>query len=407
MKIAFACSNFPPEFLGGTERVSLGLARALQARGEEMLVIAGSDRPHRGEDIVAEDFEGIPVRRLPRTGEEEYGLDLRRPRIQALAERILEIERVEVLHVQHWSTLCSGMLRAARARGLICVATLHDMWTACPRFFRRPPAGFHCPSEAGREACVACVDDNLELGDQVLRPALAQRDQEIQAELAAAHAITVPSQASAERIRRHLPWAGDLAVIPHGLLEPIGKAAANSPPRRPLRIGSFGNLVEAKGIALLVQAMQGIEGVELHLFGPFLDDDFRSLIERRAQGFAVDLHCHGQWGAGDPHPAESLDLAVFPSLCEESYGLVVEEALARRVPVLVSHRGALRERIGTGGMVVNTDTVAPLAAVLADLQQNPHKLVELRCGIAEDFSSIDDAAARYLAIYRQSREIGR
>ncbi len=404
MKIALACPNFPPEFLGGTERVSLALARALQNQGEEILVIAGSDRLHGGDDVIAEDSEGIPVRRLARTGAEEYGLDLRRPRIQALVDRVLESEGIEVLHVQHWSTLCTGMLRAARARGLICVATLHDLWTACPRFFRRPPAGFHCPPEAGRDACVACADHNLDLGDRVVRPALAQRDRELQAELGAAHAITVPSQASAERIRKHLPWSGDLQVIPHGLLEPIAKVVPGPRPEGPLRIGSFGNLVEEKGIALLVQAMQGVPGAELHLFGPFLDDDFRSLIEKRAQDFSVDLHCHGPWSASDPHPAESLDLAVFPSLCEESYGLVVEEALARRVPVLVSHRGALRERIGTGGEVVCTDTVAPLAAKLADLQQNPQKLIELRRGIAEDFLSIDDAAARYLGIYRQSRE---
>ncbi len=407
MKIALACPNFPPEFLGGTERVSLALAKALQARGEDVLVIAGSDHLHRGEDVIGEESDGIGVRRLPRTGAEEYGLDLRRPRIQALVDGILATEGIEVLHVQHWSTLCSGMLRGARSRGLVCVATLHDMWIACPRFFRRPPSGIHCPPEAGREACIACVDQNLELGLQAVRSGLTQRDLELQEELGAAHAITVPSQASAARIRRHLPWSGELQVIPHGLLEPIDKPLSEPRQGGPLRIGTFGNLVEEKGIALLVQALQGISGVELHLFGPFLDDGFRKLIEQRAQDFAVDLHCHGAWRSDDPHPAEFLDLAVFPSLCEESYGLVVEEALARRVPVLVSHRGALHERIGTGGQVVNTDTVAPLAALLADLQHNPQKLIELRDGITEDFASIDDAAANYLAIYRQAREMSR
>jgi glycosyltransferase involved in cell wall biosynthesis len=405
VKIALACPNFPTEFTGGTERVSLALAKSLQAKGHDLLVIAGSDRLHAGEDILAEEHAGLPIRRLPRNPAEEYGLDLRRPRIQSLIDRLLDEEGLQVLHLQHWATLCTGMLRAARARGITAVATLHDMWTACPRFFRRPPAGFHCPTGAGRDSCVPCADHNLDLGSARVSELIRERDRELQAELAAADAITVPSQASAERIRRHLPWQGDLRIVPHGLLEPVGDERSRPRAGAPLRVGSFGNLVEEKGIAVLPEALAGIHGVELHLYGPFLEASFRDLVEKKAAELGVDLHCHGAWTDGDPHPATSLDLALFPSLCEESYGLVVEEALARGVPVLVSNRGALGERIGDGGRVVSVGRVAHWARAIRDLVENPDKLMELRSGIAEEFFSIDDAAEQYLEIYGKSDRV--
>ncbi len=399
MKIALTCPNFPPEFTGGTERVSFALAKSLQARAQELLIIAGSDRLHAGEDILREEHAGLSICRLPRNSSEEYGLDLRRPRIQRLIDEILDREGIQVLHVQHWATLCTGLLRSARSRGIVAVATLHDMWTACPRFFRRPPAGIHCPREDGRDACLPCADQNLALGQERVAALIQERDRDMQAELAAADAITVPSQASADRIRRHLPWSNEIQVVPHGLLEAVAHEKSQPRVEAPLRIGSFGNLVEEKGIALLPEALAGIPGVELHLFGPFLEASFRELVEKRSEELGVSLHCHGSWSSGDRHPALSLDLALFPSLCEESYGLVVEEALAHGVPVLVSNRGALGERIGVGGRVVSIGDVAFWADAIRDLVENPHKLVELRRGIAEEFFSIDDAAERYLEIY--------
>ena len=91
-----ATPNFPPEFLGGTERVTLALARAFRDAGDDVVVITGSDRPHDGTDLAREELDGIDVRRLRRLPEEVYGLDVRRPRLQALIDGVLVAERVEV-----------------------------------------------------------------------------------------------------------------------------------------------------------------------------------------------------------------------------------------------------------------------------------------------------------------------
>ncbi len=403
MRIALACSNFPPEFLGGTERVVLALARGLRERGDEVIVLAGSDRPHVGEDVVRERFEGFDVRRLPRLPDEVYGLDLRRPRLQARCEELLRSERIELLHVHHWALLTTGLVRAARDLGIATVATLHDMWTTCPRFFRRPPDGVTCPTGDGRESCVRCALLALtHLDEPTVRAGLRSRDAEVRAEIGAAQVVTAPSEACRVRIERHLPWHGPIEVVPHGLLEPVGQHSPLPARAGVVRVGTFGNLVEEKGVMLLVWACRNVPDLELHLFGRFLDPEFERLVRAKAAEFGVPLACHGPYEASGPHPARALDLAVFPSLCEETYGLVVEEALARGVPVVVSDRGALAERIGTGGLVVSVNELGPLERTLSELCRHPERIAELRTGIPVRFATIEDAAARYRSIYSKA-----
>ncbi|MDA0932583.1 MAG: PIG-L family deacetylase [Planctomycetota bacterium] len=404
MKVALCAPNFPPEFLGGTERVVLALARALRDAGDEVLIVAGSDRPHAGHDVVHEDFDGFAVRRLPRLPEEEYGLDVTRPRVAARFADVLLAERVDVVHVHHWAVLSSGLLRAARDIGIPGVATLHDMWTNCPRFFRRPPAGHSCPASTERGPCTACVRAALShLDADTVRNGIRGRDADLRAELAAASAVTAPSAACARLIAAHTGFDSALEIVPHGLLEEVTEVRTRALDPGCVRVGTFGNLVEEKGVMLLVYAMRGIEAAELHLHGPFLDSAFAALVAERAREFGVQLVEHGPYGPDDPHPALELDLAVFPSLCEETYGLVVEEALARGVPVVVSDRGALAERIGNGGIAVAVDELGPLEAALHDLCRFPQKIEELRRGIPDRFATIADAAMRYRGLYENAR----
>ncbi|MCC6673217.1 MAG: glycosyltransferase [Planctomycetes bacterium] len=402
MRVALACHNFPPEFEGGTERVVRALAHALRRAGDTVVVISGSERAHAGVDRIQESDSGVGVVRIPRLPGEGYGLEVRRPRVTALVQDVLRESGSEVLHVHHWSTLSQDLLRAARSQGLGTVATLHDLWTTCPRFFRRPPAGIECPPAAGREACAACVDLDLHAGVAAAAAGLAQRDAELRAELGAAAFVAVPSRTAADRVRRHLPWSGPLQIVPHGLLEPPrGRGAGR--PGRTFRVGTFGNLVAEKGVEELVLAMRGVPA-ELHLHGPFLDPAFAARITALAAELGVRLTCHGPYSAGGGHPAKDLDLAVFPSLCQETYGLVVDEALAYGVPVVVSDRGALKERIGAAGVAVDPSGPA-LAETVRRLVTDRGAWQRLRGAIPASFAGIDEAAACYRAMYARARAV--
>ena len=406
MKIALFVHNFPPEFLGGTERVVLALAKSYESMGHSCVVVAGSERFVAGSGVEEEDFEGIRVRRLLRDPAERYGLDLRWPKIGDRVTEVLLDERPDSIHLHHWSTLGWDLMQRATAIGIPGIVTLHDLWTTCPRFFRRPPNGVRCPLGAERDSCVGCVQ--LELGHpaEEVERGLQRRDEMLMRELRCAQSLTVPSDAQAQLLRRHLPWDKDIVVVPHGLLEPIERRSQPVSKRRPLRVGTFGNLVPDKGCDVLVDALANFgQEVELHLAGSCPDPAYIERLEQRAKDFGLSFEWHGAYQPGAEHPALGLDLAIFPSLCHESYGLVVDEALAHGVPVVVSAKGALPERAARGGVVVKTAGVAPLKVALAGLLRSRRKLEDLRAAIPTVYPSIDEAAKRYEALL-SAQEVG-
>ena len=404
MKIALVLPNFPPEFLGGTERVGLALARALRDAGDDVLVCAGSDRITADAELEDERLDGLPVVRLPRRPDEPYDLRIPRPRLRdALAARLGRFAP-DAVHVHHWIGASDELVATCKALGSRVVVTFHDLWVTCPRFFRERPDGGPCPTAAGRDECIACIAPDVGFDETVRRDRLRERDARVRAEVETADVLTAPSRSAAEAVRTHLPTGRAIEVVPHGLLEavaetrdPVGGGPGHG--IGPVRIGTFGNLVRSKGVLLLVDAAAGLAGVELHLFGRFLDPTFESEVCERAAARNVALVRHGAYGPDDPHPALALDLAVFPSLCAETYGLVVDEALARGVPVVVSDRGALPERVGPHGEVVAVDRVEPLGAALRRALV-PGRLAELGRGLPTRPPTIADAAARYRRFYR-------
>lgn len=400
MKVVFLSANFPPEAQGGTERVAAALGAALVARGHEVAVVTSSGVLHQGQDVLAAEHQGMRVWRLPRRADEWDASGFHRPRLLALVHDLLARERPELVHAHALSAFGPGCGAVCQQLSVPLVLTFHDLWVTCPRYFRLPPPGITCPTGADRTPCIACIDQVLRAPDpSLLAPGLAARDRAVRADVAAAAVLTAPSQTTVRLVQRHLPWSGEIAVVPHGVLQQARRSAAERRPGERLRIGSFGNLVAEKGVRELVQAVAGLD-CELHLHGPFLDESFGREVRALAAAQRTVLVCHGPFAAEGPHPAAGLHLAVFPSLCQETYGLVVDEALSHRVPVVVSDRGALAERRATGGVVVTK--VEVLADTLRALVQQPQELAALRAAIAPTLPTIADAAIRYVELYERA-----
>lgn len=119
----------------------------------------------------------------------------------------------------------------------------------------------------------------------------------------------------------------------------------------PLRVGFLGRLTREKGVHVLARAMAEViarseREVRLVLagenrFGSSSDD---REIQAALEPFAGNVDRLG-WVRRDEF-LDQVDLAVFPSVAEESFGLVAAEAMARGVPFVISDAGALPEVAG-------------------------------------------------------------
>lgn len=399
MRACFVTANFPPEACGGTEQVVAALLRELVDRGAEVTVVSGSDRAREDRDVLRERHAGISVARLLREPGEYDVHGFIRPRLLELLRAELLAFRPDVVHVHAFSAIGLGIGALCRELDVPMVCTFHDLWITCARFFRLPVGGVSCPDGAERAACVTCVGEALGAGGPTVAQGLAERDRLVRTELAMAAVCTAPSRTAADYVRVCAPYDGEVEIIPHGLLRAVASVdkVAAPDPSRPLRVGTFGGLVPEKGLLELVEAVRGLP-CELHLAGPFYDDGFAAEVREVARRQGTPLHERGRYGGEEPHPARGLDLAVFPSKCQETYGLVVDEALAHGVPVVCSDAGALRERSASLGVLVTP--IERLGLVLRDLLGSERSLAALRRQIPAKLPTIGDSADRHLELYR-------
>ena len=407
MKLLVLSPHYAPRFEGGTEVVARAQARALAARGHEVVVAAGCDTPHAGLDVEHERVDGLDVHFLPRLADERYDLLLERPRLLGLIDELAR--EVDGIHLHGWGTLAGGLV--ARLAGRVpVVVTLHDLFVTCPRFFRLPVGGVEsCPPRGEFEPCVRCVaPDAGGTPPEVLRAGLVERARRWQTELDAAAAVVLPSESQRARLASLVDLPTDRThVVPHGLCRPVDAkgAAADWVGEGPLRVLHLGNLTAAKGVLDLARAAalatKSGASVELVLGGKAVEPGIDERIDELAAPASVhrlgpyDLDTLG----GALAQRGGCHLCVLPSHAHESYGLVVDEALALGLPTWVSDRGAPRERVGAAGRVLPAEDAEALAHALVAVVRDPELLAAERAAIPAELPAAEAAARAIEALF--------
>ncbi|HEY3394447.1 MAG TPA: glycosyltransferase family 4 protein [Lacipirellulaceae bacterium] len=147
-------------------------------------------------------------------------------------------------------------------------------------------------------------------------------------------------------------------VLPSVFALPLREARHSTP--KPFRLGHMGNLSVAKGLDLVLETMRALErrgrSVELRLAGPFQTGEAKRMVQRAIQENpgAIDYIGPVYDEAKDDY-FTSIDCFLFPSR-SESWGIVLNEAMAAGVPVLACRRGCTSTLVGDGaGVVVDGD----------------------------------------------------
>ncbi|MEZ6017993.1 MAG: glycosyltransferase [Planctomycetota bacterium] len=192
-----------------------------------------------------------------------------------------------------------------------------------------------------------------------------------------------------------------IAVAPR--IAPVAVAEGPSP----LRVGFVGSIVKERGLHVLLDALAGIEGkVELHVHGDSTDRSYVARCRRRAE--ALGAVWHGGYNPDDlPQRLAALDAVCLPSLWSDNAPLVLREAYAAGLPVVVSDTEALRESVlpttseerrevdaaDALGLLVPAGDVGALRAALVRLAEDE----ALRATLAERALKLEGPLAKRLA----------
>jgi glycosyltransferase involved in cell wall biosynthesis len=331
---------------------------------------------------------------------------------------ILREERPDLVHVHHWIRLSRDLVHRAALERIPAVVTLHDLWTSCLVTFRvRPESGEFCEARLAPSPCIRCAAQlpprTPWLSFEAQGIALLERSVDLVRELELARAVLAPTGAHAAALTRFLGVpSGRLAirVMAHGRDLALAPSAARPPwPARRLVLGAWGHLHRLKGADRIVRALARLADpsrVELHLAGS--EPDPRFADELRALSTKLDVRFHGAYDATalGAHPVSAVHAFVSGTLAHESWGLVLDEAVALGLPMILPRSGAYAERLqeGAGVLFYDPGSEASLAGVLERVLADPALLTGVAARLPDPrvfTPSVAEQVARHLELYAE------
>lgn len=441
MKVVLATHFFPPTQTGGTEAYTLGLARALRARGHEASVICAGEieAAHGWPPRAADDtYDGIPVRRLSwdwRRTPDPFVTFYDNPEADRMVRAYLAERQADVLHVTSCYSLGAGVLRVGREAGCRTVLTLTDFWFLCVRHTLLKGDGSLCDGPRSAEECQRCMLTGSRtlrrlsrvIPEQTLARGLVTasrtprfvglpgvrgfvgdaeaRLRSLRAAFPHAEVVLAPSTIMRQKLVEHGYPADLMQLSPYGHDLSWGPRPAPRVADGTLRVGYLGQIEPLKGVDVAIRAVRALPAdlpVTLDVYGP-LDKNpgYAAQLRELAEGEAR-VQLRGAYRRAElADILAGLDVVVVPSLWYENAPLVVAEANAAGRPVVATNLGGMSEvvRHGVSGLVFKRGSADGLAAALRRLACEPGLLETLRSGIAP-VRTIDDEVEALLDIYR-------
>jgi len=421
LRILHLVHQYLPEFVGGTELYTQTLAEHQVKAGHTVSIFTVTPGESCWPEPAIEN--GVRVYRFPvgpRSRRQVFFQSLRESDISEAFASALDQEKPMLVHGQHFMGLPADLIDKVTAVGIPLVITVHDYWYVCANaqlFTNYDQTICKGPDRAflncGRCAIVRADYERAQWLAPGVAPLMAYRYRVSRRMLTTAARIIFPSH-FVQMIYLDMGIPGDNSiVIPHGIDAPRELSedliAVRSPTpntqsgNRRLRIGYVGNLARQKGIHNLIAAVNRlpVEGISCDIYGSLTSypEYVRRLQEMSGH---PGIHFHGQidheqlWSK-----LAGFDILVMPTVWYESFGLVIQEAFASKVPLVASRIGAVEEMIRDeeDGLLVPPQNVDALHDALLLLYQEPQRLASLRAAI-RPVRTIEEHVADVIQVYQ-------
>ena len=327
-------------------------------------------------------------------------------------EALLRRERPDVVHLHQWIRLTNNIVEIAARLNIPTVVTTHDVYTSCPRCFRVRRDDEACYRPLSIESCLDCVPKFGHESDQELRLSIELFHDQYRRELAMAARVLVADPATSNLICDTTTTPIDrFEVLPLPYQHRFdGAPTANSPADdEPLRFAYWGVLTYRKGAQVMAQAFADLHRAgsprktELHLFGGIDTPELEAELRAITDGTPVVFHGRYEY---EQLAAANLHMAIFPMLCFETWGFVLDECFELGLPCITTENGALARRAGAAAIRVPPRDVTAMRAAMARVLRDPGMLGKLRAGVPALPPSNHEHALKLASIYREAIEAG-
>jgi glycosyltransferase involved in cell wall biosynthesis len=411
LRILHLVHQYPPEYLGGTELYTQTVTKALSERNHLVAVFTrrnadgiGSEDRLEANVAVHIAWNGAlnPTQRFLST----FG----NADLEHAFDGILERFQPDLIHIQHLMGLPTTLLKQIQQQRIPFVVTLHDFWWVCANaqlitnYSGEICAGPNLWINCARCALARSGRSGLWPAIPLLAGMLARRDAVLGSILRDSARLIAPSHFVKDWYTNHGIPGDHIQVLPHGIDLP--SLPSPGPSRPAPRLLYAGGLAWQKGVHVLMEALEGMDGAcELWIagdeaFDPEYSRRLRALAERHPDSrisFLGKLSREDLW-----QTLTRIDTVVVPALWYETFSLIIHEAFAAGVPVIASNLGALAEAVHheVDGLLVETGSVTAWRQTLQRLIDDPTLLGNLRKQVRQPLG-LDEHIARLQRIYTE------
>ena len=439
MRVTLLTNFLPPTQIGGTEVLSLNLAKSLQSEGIDIEVICADNwdsAPSHKIEEHCEVYEGVRVRRLHfnwRKAPDVFGSLYNNPVVAAYLRSYFGANRPDILHVLSCYSLSASPINVAADLGIPVVLTATDFWFLCARNTLLKSDGSLCNGPTSTWKCASCMlsDSGIfRVGQRILpesmlaplfepmgRIPLLARQRGLRGKhgdwadrfefLASALRRTTTIVTASRLLERMYVESGvpqeRITYSPYGIDASWSKEHGNKTPSAELRIGYIGQIDRHKGVDLLIRALSTLPRdapIRLKIYGNL----------NRSPAFAAELQ---ELASDDDriafcgtfpqheigHVLDGIDVLAVPSIWYD-FPLVIYSAHACHTPVLATDLPGMNEMVShdVDGLLFPRGDWGELARQLVRLLSEPALLPRLVDGISP-VKSVDAMTDEYVALY--------
>ena len=364
MKILYVLHQFFPHHHTGTERLTLQIAKQIQRMGNFVSVltyepnnlnISGFEK--FDENLTKKEYmiETIPVISFKKTSDDSKWYDIFDPSIEnALHELVQQFDLVHFMHPQR----LASVTKICKKLNKPTILTLTDNWLLCPIGLLTHERKLCDGPEEGKKCISECKFNN----DILTRYSEGKHFfDNIDVIFTGTDFINKTLFSNNWKRNIHLnPFSVDYSYIK--LIEK----------KQELVFGFIGSLMWHKGVHVLIDAFKKLpnKNIKLKVYGIGAEGStYQNQITEMIKSDSRIQYCGTFEYSKLPDVMNELSAIVIPSTYKEIFPLVMQTALAYKIPVIASNIGGMPEVIkdGVNGYLFELGNVDELSKILNNI----------------------------------------
>lgn len=404
MKILMMAHGHPSLHKGGGEVAAYALHHLLQDQGHRSVFVGwgGGSPSTSGTVLVQHGLDDY----LLYSQTEHFGFSLTSTAVREALQALIETLQPDIVHLHHYIHLgveLPALVKQIRPQTKV-VLTLHEYLAICANNGQLlNTAGEVCPGYQP-ERCSRCFP-------KVSPATFFMREIGIKSALGFVDAFVSPSHFLADR---YVSWgipAQGMHVLENPLPAPRHVVDVNALTRTdsvamPVwRLGFFGQINFYKGLDVILDgvrlAMQAGARVELAIFGSFSAVNGQDYIDRLKQTIASmsdNVTYFGPYQQGDVHRLmERCHWMVMGSRWYENSPVVIQEAIAAGVPMILPDHGGMKEKSDATTVLYQPGFASSLADALKNLTPAQYRVAR-KAALSRSAELPEERAAALLTL---------